>query len=237
LSRALDLTLPDPERGWAAGLAGRWDDLLYAPGPGFASPLEPGVYRSALVIVTAAGPALRVSSHVMPAFGGDLCRLRIEPLASYRREHLGSFFEPARRGIVYAMSADRRSGGPQPPDRPEWAYPGPSLAPALGEVTRVRVLRERAAARDAIGAIGWMADRGLALTGRDGTDVLLLAHPDDPEQVALICALGLHRPLLDPTGLSIPGATPRELLGYGDRDAPFELTMELEPLPPPTPDR
>src|SRR5690349_20145439 len=105
-----DLRLPEPERRRAGSLATAWRDLLYVPGPGFSSPLDPGLYRSTFVIVPADAPAIRVSSFVVLAFGGELCRLRLEPLVSFRIENMGSFFEPSRRGIVYAMSPDRQRG-------------------------------------------------------------------------------------------------------------------------------
>jgi len=231
LTRALDLSLPEPERRRAAGLIGTWRDLLYVPGPGFVSPLEPGLYRSSFIIVPAGGQAVRVSSFVVPAFGGELCRLRLEPLVAYRPENLGSFFDPRRRGVVYAMSADRRTGGPRAPDRREWSYEGPSLAGGLGEVRRVRVLRERVRGADGGGVIAWTADRALVLTGADGQDRVLLARPDESEQVAFVSALGLYRALLDPAAPAVPGATPADLLGYGDWAPPLDIAVEL--LAPP----
>lgn len=227
--RALDLSLPDPERRRAARLIGRWRDLHYVPGPGFVSPLEPGLYRSSFILVPATGPAVRASSLVVPAFGGELCRLRLEPLVGYRPENLGSFFEPGRRGAVFTMSADRRTGALRPPARPGWSYAGPSLAGRLGQVTGVRVLRERVVA----GAEGsWVADRGLSLTGPDDESCLLLAQPDDSGQAAFATAPGLYRALLDPAAPAVPGATPKELLGYGDWATPIEITIELEDLVP-----
>jgi hypothetical protein len=85
LSRALALSLPEPERRRAAGLVGGWSDFLYVPWPGFVSPIEPGMYRSSLIIVPAGAEAVRVSSLVVPAFGGELCRLGVEPLHFARR--------------------------------------------------------------------------------------------------------------------------------------------------------
>src|SRR5262249_29973721 len=92
--RALDLSLPGAELRRAARLRGRWTDLMYVPGPGFTSPVESGLYTSSFVIVPVDGRPLRVSSFAVPAFGGELCRLRFEPLVSYRPDNLGSFFEP-----------------------------------------------------------------------------------------------------------------------------------------------
>jgi integrase len=45
----------------AAGLADRWSDFLYVPGPDFVSPLDPGLYRSTFVIVPATGRAVRAA--------------------------------------------------------------------------------------------------------------------------------------------------------------------------------
>ena len=227
MSPAFDLTLPEPERRRAGALASGWLDLLYIPGAGFASPLEPGAYRSSFLIVPAQGPALRVSSFVVPAFGGELCRIRLEPVASYRPESLGSFFEPSRRGLVYAMSGDRRGGAARPPEQPGWYYDGPSLRPRLGDVTRVRRVRERLHAPS---TPGWslVADRGLALTGADGEESLLLA-AGDAEEPTLIPTLGLYRALIDPGVTPTPGATVRDLLGYGEWEIPLEIAVELEP--------
>ena len=143
MTQVFELRLPEPERRRAAGLATRWRDLLYMPGPGFTSPLDPALYRSSFVIVPSEGRAVRVSSFVVPAFGGELCRLRLEPLVSFRAENFGSFFEPGRRGAVYAMSADRKTGALRPPDRPGWSYQGPSLGSRLEHPARARVIRER----------------------------------------------------------------------------------------------
>jgi hypothetical protein len=229
VSPNLDLPVPEPERRRASLLLGCWRDLLYVPGPGFTSPLDPGSFRSNFVIVAESGQAVRISSFVVPAFGEELCRIRLEPLVSYRPEALGSFFEPGRRGIVYAMASDRRSGGPRPADRPGWRYAGPSLTSRLGRVTQVRMLRERVAGTDATGSFGWLADRGLAITGSDGGEVLLLAIPDESEQAALITSIGLYRALLDPNAPTMPGASREELLGYADRSG-IEVKVELRAL-------
>jgi len=230
LIRSLDLSLPEPERRRAAGLCGRWKDLLYVPGPGFASDLEPGLHASSLFIVRDDGRAVRASSFVVPAFGGELCRLRLEPLVSYRPENLGSFFEPARRGIVYAMSPDRSTGVVRPPDRPGWSYEGPSLAPLLADVRRVRLLRERVTGGEGDHAFSWTADRGLALTSAAGEETVLLARPAESEQVALVSPPGLYRALLDYTAPVVPGATLADLLGYGDWRPAVNVTIDIEAL-------
>lgn len=221
----VDLTLPDAERRWAASLATTWRDLLYAPGPGFTSPLDPGAYRSSLVVIRGDGVAIRVTSQVTPAFGGELCRLRLEALAQYRAPALGSFFEPSRTGTIYAMSAAREAGAACAPDRAEWRYDGASLGGRLGRVGRVRVLRERG--RGA--AASWVADRGLVLTGTDAGDSVLLG-VSDPEAAIFLPTPGLYRALLDARAVPQPGVTVRDLLGYGDRDDDVDVTVELHPL-------
>ena len=230
MTRTFDLSLPEPERRRAALLRGPWRDLLYVPGPGFTSPIEPGLYSSSFVVLPADGPAVRVSSLVVPAFGGEICRLRLESLTSYRPENLGSFFEPSRRGVVYAMSADRRTGLARPPDRPGWSYDGGSLADRLADVRQVRLLREHVSGGVGDGTFSWMADRGLVLTSAADVESLLLALPADSENAALISPPGLYRALFDPAALPVPGASPAELLGYGDRTPPFNVSIHLETL-------
>ncbi len=179
------------------------------------------------MIVPAQGRAVRVSSFVVPAFGGELCRLRLEPLTSVRIENLGSFFEPERRGVVHAMSADRTTGAVRPPDRQGWSYQGPSLRERLGHVTRVRIIRERVTGGIQDSAFSWVADRGLALTGPGGHDMLLLASPVPSEHALLVTSLGFYRLLIDANAQAIPGATVRELLGYGDRDEELRVEVSL----------
>jgi hypothetical protein len=220
---SLDLRLPDPERRLAATLAGAWRDFLYTPGPGFTSPLDPGAYRSTFVVVPLAGAAVRVSSLVTPAFGGDLCRLRLEPIERYRPESLGSFFDPARAGTVYALTPDRRSGAARVPGPPEWRYEGPPLAPRLGRITGIRLLRERGRGPD----YSWAADRGILLTGVDGVGCLLLSVAEASEGALFLPSLGLHRALLDRGGGPPPGVTARGLLGYGDWPADLDIAVEL----------
>jgi hypothetical protein len=229
LTQAFDLCLPEPEQRRAAQLATQWTDLLYVPGPSFASSLDPGIYRSTFVIVPAQGRAVRVSSFVVPAFGGELCRIMLEPLASFRAENLGSFFEPDRRGVVYAMSSDRKTGAARPPDRPGWSYQGSSLRPQLDRLERVRIIRERVTGGSGDATFSWVADRGLALTGRDGREMLLLAGTDRSEQALFITGVSFYRALLDPTVPEIPGASVREMLGYGDREEDLRVEVLVEP--------
>jgi hypothetical protein len=230
LTQIFDLRLPEPERRRAAALATRWNDLLYIPGPGFTSPLDPGLYRSTFVIVPAEGRAVRLSSFVVPAFGGELCRLRLEPLVSFRAENLGSFFEPRRRGVVYAMSPDRKTGAARSPHRPGWSYQGPSLQPRLERAAPLRLIRERVTGGSGDSAFSWVADRGLVIAGEDDRAVLLLAGPDESEQATFVISPGFCRALLDPAAPETPGATVRELLGYGDRKDELRVEVEVEPL-------
>jgi hypothetical protein len=227
VTRAVDLTLSAPERRWAAGLATPWSDLLYSPGPAFASPLEPGLFRASLVVVPVGAVAVRITSLVVPAFGGEVCRLRLEPVPTLPHESFGSFFEPRRRGRIWSLGADRRSAGARAPDEKGWYYEGPALAAGLGEIVRVRILRERVHAGAGEGAYGWTADRGLVLTSAAGAESLLLALPEREEHALFLPAVGPYRLLLDPREPATPGAGARELLGYGDRDDPFEVTVEI----------
>jgi hypothetical protein len=225
---ALELTLPAEERRLAAALAGPWDDLLYAPGPGFSSELDPGCYRTSLVVRRGAG-GWRLSSVVQPAWGGELCRLRLERVPGPPAETLGSFFDLARPGRVYAMGADRSRPALRSPQA-DWSYAGPSLAGRLGRVGGVALLREHVTGRDGGAAFAWTADRGLLLAGADGALALCLAEPDDPERAAFLPALGPYRALID-EGAARPGAGPRELLGYGDRADITAVRVERLPLP------
>jgi len=230
MTRAVDLTLSEAERRLAAALAATWSDLLYSPGPGFASPLEPGLFRASFLIVPVGAVAVRITSLVVPAFGGEVCRLRLEPVPALPHETFGSFFDPTRRGRIWSMGADRRTPGAYAPDEKGWFYEGAGLAPRLGETARVQVLRERVRAGSGEGAHGWTADRGLVFTGVAGGESLLLALPEREEHALFLPAVGSYRLLLDPGAPATPGAGARELLGYGDHDAPFDLKLELETL-------
>ena len=184
------------------------------------------------MIVLHDGPAIRISSLSVPAFQMDLCRLRLEPLVSYRPENLGSVFEPARRGRVYAMTTDRRSGAARPPNRSGWSYEGPSLAGRLGDVREVHVLRERVRGGTGDGTFGWTADRGLVLTSSSGETSMLLARADESEHAALVAPLGLYRGLTDSTSPPVPGASSAEMLGYGDDAPALAIETELVRLAP-----
>ena len=221
------LRLPDHERVLLAALVSPWRDLLYAPGPGFTSPLDPGAYRTSIVVVPVAGAAVRVSSVVMPAFGGEVCRLRLEALPHDPPPSLGSFFDPARAGTVYALTPERGGAAAQAPERAEWRYDGASLAPRLSGISGVRLLREHGRGP----SFSWEADRGLAFTGRDGEQSLVLAVAEPAEAALFLPSPGLYRPLLDPAATPKPGVTVRDLLGYGDRDDSVETTIEQWPIP------
>jgi hypothetical protein len=202
-------------------LIGPWRDLLYAPGPDLTSPLDPGAYRSSVVIVPAYGPAVRVSSLAAPAFGGELCRLRLEALPEAPGASLGSFFDLARTGTVYALTAERGVAAARAPERPEWRYGGPSLAPRLARIRGLRLLRERGRGGDG----SWVADRGLAITGADADESLLLAVPEPAETALFLPTPGLYRALLDPAA-GRPGVTIAALLGHADRVEAREVTIE-----------
>jgi hypothetical protein len=223
----VDLLLPESERALLRSLLARWDDLLYAPGPGLTSPLDPDAYRSSVVIVPARGAVMRVSSVVAPAFGTDLCRIQVEVLPQGPAASLGSFFDLSRTGRVYTLTPERgATAAARAPDRAEWRYGGASLAPALGRVRGLRLLREHGRGESG----SWSADRGLAMTGADGVDRLLLSVADPAESALFLPVPGLYRTLLDPAAPPPPGATARDLLGHGDRDVPVEVTVEaLDP--------
>jgi hypothetical protein len=222
----VSLHLPGHERHLLQSLVAPWRDLLYAPGPGFTSPLDAGAYRTSIVIVPVAGPAVRLSSVVMPAFGGELCRLRLEALPHDPPPSLGSFFDLSRTGTVYALTPERGVAAARAPDRAEWRYGGESLAPRLARIGGMRLLRERG--RGPGGS--WEADRGLAITGADGDQCLVLGVAESEETTLLLPSLGLHRALVDPAAARQPGVTVSDLLGHGDRDDSAEITVELLPI-------
>ena len=223
----VELTLPDPERALLGSLACPWRDLLYAPGPGFTSPLDPGAYRTSLVVVPDGGPAVRVSSAVMPAFGGELSRLRLEALSQDPSPSLGSFFDVVRTGTVYALTSERGAPAARAPERAEWRYAGASLISRLARIGGLHLLRERGQGRDG----SWEADRGLVITGADRAQSLVLAVPEPAEAALFLPSPGLQRMLFDPAAVPRPGATVRDLLGHGDRDESVEVTSEVLPLP------
>jgi len=209
----IELLMPEPERRRAGALRGGLADFLYVPNPDFTSPLDPGLHRSTFILVMADKQAVRVSSFVVPAFGRELCRLRIEPVQGYRPESLGSFFEPSRRGLVYSLSGDRQSVAARPPDRSGWSYEGPSLGARLGSIAQVLVVQETVSRED---EGEWTADRGLVLIGADGQESLLLAEAAPDDHAAFLPTVGIYRALFDPLAPVAPGASPQELLGYGD---------------------
>jgi hypothetical protein len=141
-------------------------------------------------------------------------------------ETLGSFFDPARTGTIYALTPDRAAGATRPPERAEWRYEGPALAARLGRIARARLVREhgRGAAAE------WSADRGLALTAADGTDCLVLAVSEPAEVTLFLPAPGLYRALLDGGAAAQPGVTVRDLLGHAERDHDVDVTVTLHPL-------
>jgi hypothetical protein len=222
-ARHVALLFSDHERELLRSLAGGWLDLLYSPGPGLTSPLDPGAYRTSLVIVPVVGPALRVSSAVTPAFGGELCRLRLEALPHAPPPSLGSFFDPTRTGTVYALTAERGVAAARPPERAGWRYDGAALAPRLGRIAGMHLLRERGRGADG----SWESDRGLAITGADGVPSLVLAVAEPAEVALFLPSPGLYRPLLDPAVPPPPGVTVRDLLGHGERAGGLDSTVEL----------
>jgi hypothetical protein len=90
----------------------------------------------------------------------------------------------------------------------------------------MRLLRERG--RGPGGS--WEADRGLAITGADGDQCLVLGVAESEETTLFLPSLGLHRALVDPAAARQPGVTVSDLLGHGDRDDSAEITVELLPI-------
>jgi hypothetical protein len=181
------------------------------------------------VVVPAEGPAIRISSTVVPAFGIELCRLQLEPLPDYRAEILGSFFDPERRGRIFAMTKERQALSARPADRAGWSYAGPSLGERLGRVERIRLIRERVAARLDGQTIGWTADRGLVFDVPGSEPCLLLASAESAEQALFLPVPRLYRALLG-SSAAAPGATARELLGYSEWRGHFELALETRAI-------
>lgn len=174
-----------------------------------------------------AGPAIRISSVVTPAFGGELCRLRLEALPHDPPASLGSFFDLSRPGTVYALTPEPGAAAARAPDRAEWRYEGVSLGTRLGRIRGLRLLREHGRG----GRGSWRADRGLVVTGADGAPSLVLAVAEPAEAALFLPSPGLYRMLLDPAAAPQPGVTVRDLLGHGDRDDDVEVTIELFPIP------
>lgn len=222
VAHRIDLVLPASEHVLAASLVAPWRDFLYVPGPDFTSPLDPGSFLSAFVVVPAAGHAVRISSLIAPAFGIELCRLQLEVLPAYPDQMLGSFFDPSRRGRVFATSRDSSVPG----RRAGWSYAGPSLGERLSRVGRVRLIRERVSAELDGQAIGWTADRGLAIDVPEGEPCLLLASAESSEQALFLPVPRLYRALLE-SAMPVPGATAQELLGYGEWRGTFDLVLEI----------
>jgi hypothetical protein len=180
------------------------------------------------VVVPAAGPAIRISSIVMPAFSIELCRLQLEALPDYRAEMLGSFVDPERRGRIFVMSKERAALAARPAEGEGWSYAGPALGERLGRVERVRLIRERVTARLGGQTVGWTADRGLIVDVPGSEPCLLLASAESAEQALFLPVPRLYRALLG--SAAAPGATARDLLGYGEWPEDFELALETRAL-------
>ena len=100
----------------------------------------------------------------------------------------------------------------------------------MERVERVRLIRERVTGGSGDSVFSWVVDRGLALTSADGREMLLLAGPDSSEQALFVTGMGFYRALLDPAAPETPGATVRELLGYGDREDELRVEVDTELL-------
>jgi len=101
-------------------------------------------------------------------------------------------------------------------------------------VERVRLIRERVAAKLGGQAVGWTADRGLVIDVRDSEPCLVLASAESAEQALFLPVPRLYRALLASTAAA-PGASARDLLGYGEWPEAFELALETRVLGAPGP--
>jgi hypothetical protein len=229
VSNYIELLMPEPEARRAAALRDGLSDVLYIPGPDFTSPLEPGLFRSSFILVMANGQAVRVSSFIIPAFGRELCRLRLEPVQNYHRESLGSFFEPSRRGLIYALSGERGRVDARAPAEPGWSYDGPPLAARLGKIREVLVVTETVRPHEDE-ETEWQADRGLVLIAADGQESLLLAEPGPGDSAVFLPTSGIYRALFDPVAPAVPGASEQELLGHGDLPSGTVWVVAQPPL-------
>ena len=72
--------------------------------------------------------------------------------------------------------------------------------------------------------VGWTADRGLVIDVSDSEPCLLLASAESAEEALFLPVPRLHRALLGSS--AAPGATARDLLGYGEWPEPFDLALE-----------
>ena len=222
----IDLRLPDPERRLAATLGPGGATSSTRPVPASPPRSIPAPTARASWSSRPHGPAVRVSSLVVPAFGGDLCRLRLETLERAPSESFGSFFEVTRTGRVYALTPDRSAGAARAPERAEWRYEGPALASRLGRITGLRLLRERVRGGD----FSWQADRGLVLTDAAGGECLAAERGRAVGDRALP-AVARSVPRRPRRGRSRhpPGSRVRDLLGYGAWPDDLDVTVELLP--------
>ena len=91
----------------------------------------------------------------------------------------------------------------------------------------MRILREQVRGGAGDGAYGWTADRGLVFTSGDRRGEPPPGLPEREEHALFLPAMGPYRVLAGPAAPATPGAGARELLGYGDREEPFEVTVAL----------
>ncbi len=199
--RAIDLRLPDPERRLAATLPPAWRDLLYAPGPGFISPLDPGAYRSSFVVVpdararrSACRPrrARLRRRAVSPAPGAA----RARPLRELRLLLRGDADRPRLRADTRPLGGRPRG----PPSGRSGATRARRWPPGSGGSPACALLRERVRGGD----FSWEADRGAVLTDAAGGECLLLSGAEPSETALFLPSPGLYRARPRPPGAPPP---------------------------------
>ena len=215
LTRASTSAFPMPSAVSPRALDHPWRDFLYAPGPGFTSPLDPG----ALPLELRGRPGRWPGRPRVLARDARLRRRAVPPpargaRATIRRRDPRLLLRADAHRPVYALTPGPRGGAaPRARAARSGATTGRRWPTRLGRVGGVRLLRERGRGGDG----SWEADRGLVLTDADGGECLLLAVAEPAEAALFLPSPGLYRALLDPAARRQPRVTARDLLGYGDR--------------------
>ncbi len=222
------LQLPAPER-WSRRPRSPGRDFLYAPGPGFISPLDPGAYRTSFVIVPTPRPrgprvlgrhpGLRRRPLPPSARGARRAIPRREPRLLLRSD---SHRHASTRSLPAATRARRAAAG-----RADWRYEGPAAgAAARSDHPALRLLRERGRGP----GFSWQADRGAVSWTPPAGESWSLAVAEPSEAALFLPSPGLFAPLSTPGAPPPPGVTVRDFLGYGDVTGGLEITIERIPI-------